>query len=115
MNLRRTEERSRDTLQDVILVVEDENNIRANMIAFLEANASYCIKPSLTESLAKAYVFVGEKENKAMHKSAKLIHENLPESTLRALPNMYHGEFSINHADDYVNEVSNIIWERDLE
>ena len=55
------------------------------------------------------HVFVGEKENKVMRKSAKIIHENLQGSVLHVLPKMYHGEFSINHADDYVSEVLNII------
>ena len=34
---------------------------KENMISFLQANALYSVKPSLSESEAKAYVFVGEK------------------------------------------------------
>ena len=62
------------------------------MIAFLEANALYDIKPSITECLVKTYVFVGEKENKAMHKSAKIIQEKLQDSLMQVLPKMYHGK-----------------------
>ena len=82
---------------------------KSNMIAFLEANASYCLKPSIADCTAKSYLFVGGKENGAIRKSAKKIAEALPESTQRVLPNMYHGEFSINHAHNYANTVRQII------
>ncbi len=82
---------------------------KSNMIAFLEANALYCIKPSLANCSAKSYVFVGEKENRAMRKSAKKISEALPESTLQVLPHMYHGEFSINYANNYASAVREIV------
>ena len=85
---------------------------KSNMIAFLEANALYGIKPSLADCSAKTYVFVGEKENKAMQKSAKIIQEKLQEGLLQILPQMYHGEFSINHAEDYANKILDIIGKR---
>ncbi len=82
---------------------------KSNMIAFLEANALYCIKPSVADCSAKSYIFVGEKENRVMHKSAKIIHEALPESTLQVLPDMYHGEFSVNYANNYASAVREIV------
>ncbi len=82
---------------------------KSNMIAFLEANALYCIKPSIADCFAKSYVFVGEKENRAMRKSAKIINEALLESTLLVLPDMHHGEFSINYANNYASTVREII------
>ena len=78
---------------------------KADMIAFLEENALYELKPAIVESDAKVHVFVGEKENKAMRKSAKIIYEKMQGSTLKILPKMYHGEFSINHAAEYVKEI----------
>ena len=85
---------------------------KSNMIAFLEANALYGIKPSIADCSAKSYVFVGEKENRAMRKSAKIIHEKLQGSLLYVLPGMYHGDFSINHAQDYADKILDIIRER---
>ena len=82
---------------------------KSNMIAFLEENAMYYIKSSVRNCSARVYVIVGEKENKAMQKSAKIIHENLQGSVLHVLPKMHHGEFSINHADDYVSKLQRII------
>jgi len=85
---------------------------KSNMIAFLEANASYCIKPSIADCSASSYVFVGEKENAAMRKSARKICEALPGSIQRVLPNMHHGGFSINYADSYERTVREIIKDR---
>ena len=85
---------------------------KSNMIAFLEANALYSLKPSIGDCSARSYIFVGEKENIVMQKSAKIIQEKLQGSILQVLPKMYHGEFSINHADDYANKVLDIIRKR---
>ncbi len=85
---------------------------KSNMIAFLEANALYCIKSSIADCSAKSYVFVGEKENRTMRKSAKKICEKLQGSLLQILPKMYHGEFSINHAKAYANKILDIISEK---
>ena len=82
---------------------------KSNMIAFLEANALYCIKPSVADCSAKSYVFVGEKENRVMQKSAKIIYQKLQESLFQVLPKMYHGEFSINHAEAFANKILDII------
>ena len=82
---------------------------KSNMIAFLEANALYCIKPSIADCSAKAYVFVGEKEHNAMRKSARIINDALSESTLQILPGMYHGAFSISYADNYAGTVREIV------
>ena len=82
---------------------------KSNMIAFLEENTMYCIKSSITDCSAKVHVFVGERESKVMHKSAKIIQDNIKGSVLQVIPQMYHGEFSINRAGDYVEEVLNII------
>ncbi len=82
---------------------------KQNMISFLQANSLYSVKDSLKESCAKVSIFVGEKENNAMQKSASIIHNALPESSLQVLPKMHHGEFSMNHANDYANTVIQMI------
>ena len=56
------------------------------------------------------YIYLwGEKENRAMRNSAKIIHEELRGSLLQVLPKMYHGEFSINYVNDYVNRILQIV------
>ena len=87
---------------------------RQNMIDFLRANSRYSIKNSLVNCLSEVHIFVGQKENRTMHISAQKLHEMLKRSSLQILPEMYHGEFSINHPDDYVQKVMAIIKDTDL-
>jgi len=82
---------------------------KKNMIAFLQANSLYSIKESIGSCNAKVYIFVGEKENRTMRNSAKIIHEKLQGSLLQVLPQMYHGEFSINYVNDYVKWILQIV------
>ena len=79
-----------------------------DMIAFLQANSLYSLKKSIKNCTAKVYIFVGERENTAIQKSAKIIHQALPESVLHVLPELYHGEFSINKGIDYENKIREI-------
>ena len=85
---------------------------KGDMIAFLQENSLYSLKDGIEESEATVHIFVGEKENHSMKKSAELIHKKLQNSSIQVLPNMYHGEFSINHADDYVRRLLEIIEQR---
>ena len=85
---------------------------KGDMIAFLQENSLYSLKDGIEESEAIIHIFVGAKENHSMKKSAELIHKKLQNSSIQVLPNMYHGEFSINHADDYVRRLLEIIEQR---
>lgn len=85
---------------------------KSNMISFLQENSVYSLKESLTDCVANVHIFVGEKENQAMRKSATMIQKKLKDSSLQVLPNVYHGEFSINYAEDYVNKILEIAEQR---
>lgn len=80
-----------------------------NMIAFLQENSLYSLKKNIRACEAEVHIFVGEKENRTMRKSVIIIHENIRNSFVEILPNMYHGEFSINHAEDYVGQLLKIV------
>ena len=80
-----------------------------DMIAFLQANSLYSLKESIKSCEAKVFVFVGEKENNTMLKSAEMIHQTLRNSFLQVIPKLYHGEFSINHGKDYANKIREIL------
>ena len=84
---------------------------KKDMIAFLQANSLYSLKESIKNCTAKVYVFVGEKENNEMQKSAQIIHQSLRESLLQVLTGLYHGQFSINKGNDYANKIREIIAE----
>ena len=82
---------------------------KKDMIAFLQANSLYSIKEYIKNCTAKVYIFVGGKENHIMQKSARIIHRTLQDSLLQVLPELHHGEFSINQGKDYANKIREII------
>ena len=54
---------------------------------------------------ARVAVYVGEKENGRMQRSARLLQTALPRATLHTLPGLHHGEFSLNHGLEYAQAV----------
>ena len=70
------------------------------------------MKKPLAECMAEIHLFVGERENKRILLSARKLHETLEKSSLHVLPTMYHGEFSLNHANLYVKELYTIVKQR---
>ena len=85
---------------------------KRDMIAFLQENSVYSLKAGIGECKAAVQIFVGEKENRLMKESAKIIHDKLQDSDMYVLPKMYHGEFSINYAEDYVKRILEIVKHR---
>ena len=75
------------------------------MIAFLKANTSYAPKPELASCRTRVRVVVGGKEQKEMLRSARILHETLPDSVLEVKDGLYHGAYSINHPQQYVEEL----------
>ncbi|MBR5742271.1 MAG: alpha/beta hydrolase, partial [Clostridia bacterium] len=75
----------------------------------LKANTSYALKESFRETTAETHVYVGEKETGGILRSAEEIRRALPSCELHRLRGLRHGEFSINHADLYADEVRRIL------
>ncbi len=84
---------------------------KEDMIAFLKASCSYALRDEAARSGARLRIFAGEKENRGVLRSAELLHERLPGSSLTVLPGLYHGEFSLNRARDYAETVRAILRE----
>ena len=82
---------------------------KADMIAFMKANAAYALKDSICGCTAEVHVFAGEKETKEIRESVKAIKKALPECQVKILDGMYHGEFSLNYAKEYVRTVEEIL------
>lgn len=78
---------------------------KKNYIAFLKANSNYKASEKLSECDVKTLVLVGSKELPIMKRSAKMIHQLIPKSELMILKDHYHGELSIDHAEEYVNKI----------
>ena len=82
---------------------------KRDMIAFLKANTAYTLKDSLRETSAELHVYVGAKENREILRSAQFICRRFPACKLHRMKGLSHGEFSINHADQYVNAIRKIV------
>lgn len=81
---------------------------RQDLIAFMKANTSYELKDTFSRTSAEVHVFAGAKENRGIRRSAELIAGSLPSCEPQYLPGCYHGEFSINHPDQYAAAVRQI-------
>ncbi len=78
---------------------------KSNMIAFLKANTAYSMKPGVRNCRAQVRIAVGEKEQKSMLRSAQMLHEAMPGSVLEVMDGLYHGEYSIDHPQQYVQDM----------
>ena len=97
---------------NVEITAEEEEKIAEAVKAFMEANSKYEIKSSLKDTDAKVVVVVGDKERAIMKKSAQKIHQTISGSDFLTLPNYYHGDFSINHPQEYVDMLNKIVGDK---
>ena len=74
---------------------------RADMVAFLNANSMYTIKPGLSETTAKVKIVAGSREQSNIRASAKLLHSAIPGSRMEILPGLRHGDLSLNKPEHY--------------
>ena len=79
------------------------------MVAFLKANTTYELKPEVKNSRVQVHVVIGKREQKKMLRSAERLHEMLPGSSLEIKDSLYHGEYSINQPERYVEELLQMI------
>ena len=82
-----------------------------DMTAFLKASTSYQLKDAIKKSKANIHLYFGEKENRIIKRSAAMLRETVNVCSLTELPGMFHGDFSINHPLDYVNEINKIVYQ----
>ena len=85
---------------------------KSDMVAFMKANTSYSLKDAFRNTSAEVHVFVGEKENREIQRSADVICRVLPDCRLHRMPGFRHGEFSLNHPDQYADTVRQILGSR---
>ena len=84
---------------------------KADMIAFLKANSLYTIKTGLSETRAKVKIVAGAKEQKNMRDSAVLLNQAIPGSSMEILPELRHGDLSLNKPERYVKILTDWIGE----
>lgn len=79
------------------------------MTAFLKANKSYQLTHAIKKSADNFHIFFGEKEKRIIKRSDVLIRDAVRASSMMELPDMFHGDFSINHPLEYVKAVKAIV------
>ena len=82
---------------------------KGNMTAFLRANSNYEQKAEIANTGAKVCILVGEKESKKMRDSAQKLHNAIPGTSLLMLKGKYHGEYSLNCAEEYVDNLIKLL------
>ncbi len=102
-SLRMKEELFRDYFRDTCRIE------KSDLIAFMQASTAYALKDSIIGCGAKVRVYVGEKENRGIKRSAEMLGEKIPGCRVTALPGLYHGEFSINHPAEYAKAVREML------
>lgn len=82
---------------------------RENYIAFMKGNSAYRASQRLSACQAKVLIVVGGKECPIMKKSAKILRNLMPNSELVILEGYFHGDLSINHANEYVDRMISLM------
>ena len=82
---------------------------KEDMIAFLESNSAYSIKPALRNTQAKVHIVFGSKEQSLIRTSGKLLNHTILGSTMEVLPGYRHGDLSLNHPQAYAQILLTLI------
>ena len=82
---------------------------KEDMIAFLQSNSTYSIRPTLRNTQAKVHIVFGCKEQASIRTSGKLLNHTIPGSTLEILPGYNHGDLSLNHPQAYAQKLLTMI------
>ena len=82
---------------------------KEDMIAFLQSNSAYSIKPALRDTQAKVHIVFGCKEQSSTRTSGKLLNHTIRGSTLQILPGYNHGDLSLNHPQAYAQMLLTLI------
>ena len=82
---------------------------REDMIAFLESNSAYSMKPALRDTQAQVHIVFGSKEQSSIRTSGKLLNRMIPDSTLEILSGYNHGDLSLNHPEQYAQILLTLI------
>ncbi len=82
---------------------------KENMISFLKANTAFSLPEAVRSCSAHLHVFAGSRENGEILKSVKILQKGIPGCSVKILPGLFHGEFSLNHAGEYTDAVISVI------
>lgn len=75
---------------------------KEDYIAFLKANTAYSLKKTIADTTACVHVIAGDKETGVIKRSANIFCNSIADCKVIMLPDLFHGEFSLNYPDRYV-------------
>lgn len=87
---------------------------KESLINITISNGSYTLKRSLSETTARVFVLVGEKELKMMTKSALTLSTSMPRCKLEVLINMGHGELGMTDPKAYIQLIDSFLNKKDV-
>ncbi len=82
---------------------------KKNLTSFLKSSTSYEVNEGIRNTDAKVRIVVGQKEQRTLLKSAKILSEMISTSSIEIKPGLYHGEYSLNQPNQYVAELLRMI------
>jgi len=82
-----------------------------DLIAFTKASAQFSLPKGLDACTARVCVVCGAREQRSVKRSANLLHSRLQDSVLRFLPKLRHGEYALNHPQQYVKDLQHFLSE----
>lgn len=82
---------------------------KKNLTSILKASTSYKLNEVIKDTEAHVRIIVGQKEQRAIHKSAELLHQLIAGSELEVKAGLYHGEYSLNQPRIFVEDMLQMI------
>ena len=82
---------------------------KQDYIAFLKANTAYSLKETIIDTTACVHVIAGEREYGVIKRSVKMIRDTIPDCKVKMQPGLFHGEFSLDHPEQYAGYVKELI------
>lgn len=82
---------------------------KPSLINIALSNGSYTLKGSISNTTARVLIIVGSKEIKIMQQSAALLHSQIKNSQLFIAEGMKHGQFSLRHSEQYIEQLRELL------
>ena len=82
---------------------------RENLTRVLRASTLYALPEGLEAVRARVRIVVGGREQAAMKRSARLLHELIPGSALEIRPGLRHGEYSLCTPQAYADDLKEML------
>lgn len=76
---------------------------KESLINITRSNGDFSLSHNIGDTKARTLILVGERELSIMRKSAKLLHETIPGSTLKVIENSGHGEISLKNPEKQIS------------